>query len=744
MKLIILCSILHGLKITVQLIMHNLPNCHVNDNDTLSGSIPVITKFDYNLQCIITKNNISAYENKLYFTEGRIGRMKKVNLNVKKSIRAKMVSCFTALVLVSALALGIMSIKVAGNIITDEAESTMMSMVADATKLEESRLEKQSQILKTISMLEGIQGMDWTVQKSILLSILKDSEFSELGIIRTDGSIIYSSDRTLQLEKDDPVRKVLEGGGDVINFAKSPSTNEIVLAQAVPITKDGEIIGAIIGRMDGNALSSMAADIGYGEKGYSFIVNSEGTIIGHKDTDLVYEQYNPISEAKEDNSLSELAEVIKKGIGGEQGIGHYSFEGNRQYVSYAPISGTGWTFVLVGSESEILEPISLLQKSVLGIVAIVLVISIIITYMIGSSISKPIVSTADFADKIAGLDLRNSVNEKYLKRKDEIGNLVNSLFNIQKGVRDIIKEINISSEQLSAASEELSATTQQTATASQDMANTVEEIAQGAAEQARHTEAGTAKASRLGDTIEEVQSYIIEVKKSSDKVTEVVTEGLSEIDALGKITKENTEAVGEIYQAIIRTNESSKKISEASNVIESIAEQTNLLSLNAAIEAARAGDAGKGFAVVAEEIRKLAEQSSGSTKIINEIVNELQKNTDNAVSTMQRVNDISEEQTNSVNNSKEKYRLIADAMVISMESVKSLNGSGDEMDEMRKNILEELENLSAIAEENAAAAEETSASTEEQASSIEDIAKASESLSELALKLHSLIENFKL
>ena len=188
---------------------------------------------------------------------------------------------------------------------------------------------------------------------------------------------------------------------------------------------------------------------------------------------------------------------------------------------------------------------------------------------------------------------------------------------------------------------------------------------------------------------------------------------------------------------------SSNKIGEASNVIETISAQTNLLSLNASIEAARAGEAGRGFAIVAGEIGKLAEQSKSSANTINEIVKELQDNIAIAVKSMERVTNISKEQAESVINSKDKYQLIADAMRLTSKAVDQLEASGDIMDNMKEEIMDVLQNLSAIAEENAASTQEASATAQEETAAVEEIANASEGLSELARGLQILVAKFK-
>jgi methyl-accepting chemotaxis protein len=661
-----------------------------------------------------------------------------------KSIKVKLVAYFSILILLSSFALGLISIQRASSSLKEEAESALSLIAYESARLTESRIETQ---IRTLGMIAGqidIQSMDWVVQQPILVSQLENTNFLAMAVVQPDGTAYYSDGTTSQLGDRDYIKKAFSGEANVSDLLISKVTNGTVLMFAAPIESNGEVVGVLIGRGDGNALSEITNDTGYGENGYGYMINGSGTIVAHPDSEKVMNQYNPINEVKNDKSQKSVAMQFEKMIKEKTGVSTYFFEGNDLYAGYMPVDGTNWIMVINANKKDVLDAIPALQKTILILMAIIVAVSIGFIFIIGNSITNPIINAVKHIQNMANLDITNDVPDAYLKMKDETGKLGKAMQSLTDNLRGIVREINNSSEQVAAASEELTATSQQSATAAEEVTKTIEEIARGASEQAQNTEEGTSKSNLLGETIEKNINYAKQLNSASNKVAEVVDEGLIEVDQLLKITKESNEAASGIYDVILKTNESSNKIGQASSVIASIAEQTNLLALNAAIEAARAGEAGRGFSVVAEEIRKLAEQSSISTKSIDEIVNELQKNAQEAVKTMERVAIISKEQSNSVVVTKDKYVLISQAMKEAIMALEQLNVSEVEMDKMKNQIMDTLQNLSAIAEENSAATEEVTASMEEQAASIEEIAGASEGLSNLAQGLQTIISKFKI
>lgn len=667
--------------------------------------------------------------------------MKKFKLG---SIKLKLILFFSILILLSSATIGLISMNQSEQTLKEEAEKSLVLLANDAAKLSKSRVEVDAEVLKIIASTPGIDTMDWEVQKTILEKQLKSSNFLDIAVVTPDGNASYTDGSTSQLGDRAYVKKAFNGETNVSDLILSRVTNSVVLMYATPIEKNGRVVGVLIGRRDGNTLSMVADDVGFGENGYGYMINVNGVIVGHPNRQMVMEQYNPIEAAKSDESVKSLATLIEKIIKEKKGVSSYNYNGKSLYAGFSPVEGTDWIFVITADENEVLASIPRMQRIIFNFLYIALAVGVVMVYILGTYITSPIIKSIQYSKKIADLNLSDDIPRRYKKRKDEIGDLSNALQIIIDSLRDIITKIANTSSQVLRASQEISTASQQSASAAMQMSTTIEEIAKGASDQANSTQQGSINANELGAVIEEDLKNMNNLNSQTNKVIGVVKEGLNEINTLYKITEESNQANREINDVIIQTNKSALKIGEASSVISSIAQQTNLLALNASIEAARAGNAGKGFGVVAEEIKNLALQSAKSTKEIDEIVSELQVNSENAVKTMERLSSIINEQTKSVINSKDRYQLIANSMNETELIVNHMNISSEKMDSMKEQILVNMESLSAIAEENAAATEQASASIEQQAATSEQISATSKNLTEIAKDMQELILKFKI
>jgi len=261
-----------------------------------------------------------------------------------------------------------------------------------------------------------------------------------------------------------------------------------------------------------------------------------------------------------------------------------------------------------------------------------LIFGFFVGYFISKGIRKPVIEISRILNNMADHDFaydKESKANRYLNRKDEIGDMTRAIVGMKKSVQELLVKISQKSEDVSAVSEELNSTAEEVSAASEEVSTTVSEIANGATEQALNTTEGAEKLNELSMLMEDEKAKIQDLSNSMNSVNKLLEVGIRVIEELEQETKFGNKSINEVFINIGKTNNSADRIGEASSLISSISEQTNLLALNAAIEAARAGEHGKGLAVKtmkdallgAEKQLEHVEDTSKKYKDIKEVIN---------------------------------------------------------------------------------------------------------------------------
>lgn len=374
--------------------------------------------------------------------------------------------------------------------------------------------------------------------------------------------------------------------------------------------------------------------------------------------------------------------------------------------------------------------------------AIAIIIGSIISYVFTNSLTRPIKSLTTNVKRMAEGDLR--VEQLTTQNKDEIGTLSQDFNTMVGNLTGLINTMQQSILQISTSSQNLSAVSEETSATGEEISAGIYEIAKGATKQAEDSELANSKVAAFSDQIETVIKQTDHMILKSETTSEASNQGLQSVNLLRSKSEEANELTSSVAKVMESLAEKVKNIETVMSVINEISDQTNLLALNASIEAARAGEHGKGFAVVADEVRKLAEQSSQATGEVQQTLNGIITESNNATTAMKSNQLITEEQMEAVIDTEKTFHLIATQIEDIVASIEGIGHGVEEMSSHREEVLESIESIAAVSQQAAASTEELTAAMEEQIKAIVSVADSAEELSQAGEDLEMEVSKFQI
>ncbi len=422
--------------------------------------------------------------------------------------------------------------------------------------------------------------------------------------------------------------------------------------------------------------------------------------------------------------------------------------GETYYAFYMPaLDASGKCVGMVFAGQPATEANARINRSslmILGIAAFVLIIALLVCAKIASAIARVIVQTETLLSSLADGELNLTVNERILRRSDEIGVMGHAVKRLLDELQSIIGSIKKNTDTLMRQGDNLETMASQTSTTADEISSAVEDISKGAVAMAEDIESATGQVANMGAIIEKIADSVKELDNLSEQMHESDVEASRIINELSESNDRTTDAIKKIEVSVHTTNDSVTRIQDAVNLIASIASETSLLALNASIEAARAGEAGRGFAVVATQISKLSEDSAQSTKTIEDIIHQLTVDSEASVRIMNEVNEIILEQQQKLVQTREKFDVVSTGIENSRKESSVISSQADECNSERGKVVDVIQNLSAVSEENAASTQETTASMQELNATINLLAEAAGELKSMAQVLEENVAFFKL
>ena len=519
----------------------------------------------------------------------------------------------------------------------------------------------------------------------------------------------------------------------------SPVSGKLVVLISTPIKADGRIVGMLVGSMSIAEIEKRILGIKVAETGSAYVLQKDGTIIIHRNKELVANKCNALTN--DPNATPELKAIVETMRKGEQGIASYKYSDGEKYLAYAPVAGTSWSMGVTVPVSEAKAELRTFAWISLITIVVVLIIASFVILLTAARIAKPLQILEEGASRVARGDL--SITHIDVTSQDELGRLARGFETMVGNLRNLVSKINTSAEQVAASAEEMTASADQSAQAANQVAGSISDVSKGLDEQLTVVNDTSAVVQQMSASIQQIAANVSEVTTQSAQAAAKANEGNKSVDKAVSQMAHIEQTVLSSAGVVANLGERSKEIGQIVDTISGIAGQTNLLALNAAIEAARAGEQGRGFAVVAEEVRKLAEQSQEAAKKIAVLITEIQDDTNKAVIAMDSGTREVKLGAEVVNASGEVFQEITTLVTQVSGQVSEISSVIGQLAIGSQQIVGSVKQIDDLSKKGASEAQTVSAATEEQSATMEEIASSSQVLAKLAMELREAVSKFE-